>query len=214
MKFFVDTADINEVKAAKAMGLADGVTTNPTLIVKSGRDFKEAIVEIANEIEGPVIAEGLSDDAEGIVKDGRDMASWAPNVVVKIPATRVGLEAVKILEGESIRTTVTLIFSSTQALLAAKAGASYICPFVGRLDDIATPGMDLIAQIVEMYNHYPDLKTQVIVASIRSSNHVIDSALIGAHGVTVPYKVMLQLAKHPLTVIGIQKFKDDWNKIQ
>jgi len=214
MKFFVDTADVNEVKAARALGLADGVTTNPTLIVQSGRDFKKTIIEIAGEIEGPVIAEGLSEDTRGIVRDGRDMAGWASNVVVKIPATQAGLEAVRILESESIHTTVTLIFSPAQALLAAKAGATYICPFVGRLDDIAAPGMELIAQIMAMYSQYDDLKTQVIVASIRSPGHVLESALSGAHGVTVPYKVMLQLTRHPLTDIGIEKFKNDWGKIR
>ena len=213
MKFFVDTADIEEVKAARALGLADGVTTNPTLIQKSGRDFRETIVEIADLIEGPVNAEVVSTDAEGIVKEGREMASWAPNVVIKIPITREGLEAVRVLGTEGIQTTVTLIFSATQALLAAKAGASYVCPFVGRLDDIATPGMDLVGDIVDTYSNYTDFKTEVIVASVRTPNHVLESALMGADGVTVPFKVIEQLVRHPLTDVGIERFLEDWKKV-
>lgn len=214
MKFFVDTADIEEVKAAKALGLADGVTTNPTLIQKSGKDFQKTIVDIANLIKGPVNAEVVSVDTEGIVKEGRNFVGWSSNVVVKIPITREGLEAVKILESEGIRTTVTLIFSPTQALLAAKAGASYICPFVGRLDDISKPGMDLVKDIVEIYSNYPDLKTEVIVASIRTPNHVLESALIGADGVTIPFKVIEQLVRHPLTDVGIVRFLADWEKVK
>jgi len=214
MKFFVDTADVEEVKAAKALGLADGVTTNPTLIQKSGRDFKETIVEIAGLIEGPVNAEVISVDAESIVKEGKGLASWAPNVVVKIPMTKEGLKAVKVLESDGIQTTVTLIFSPTQALLAAKAGASYICPFVGRLDDVSTPGMDLVGDIVDMYSNYPDFETEVIVASVRTPNHILESALMGADGVTVPFKVIEQLVRHPLTDIGVEKFLADWEKVR
>jgi len=214
MKFFVDTADVEEVKAAKALGLADGVTTNPTLIQKSGRDFRETIVEIAGLIEGPVNAEVVSVDAEGIVKEGKGLASWAPNVVVKIPMTKEGLKAVKVLESDGIQTTVTLIFSPTQALLAAKAGASYICPFVGRLDDVSTPGMDLVGDIVDIYSNYPDFETEVIVASVRTPNHILESALMGADGVTVPFKVIEQLVRHPLTDIGIEKFLADWEKVR
>jgi transaldolase len=214
MKFFVDTADVNEVKKAKALGLADGVTTNPTLIQKSGEDFKKTIVEIANSIEGPVFTEVISEDAQGIVKEGKEFASWASNVVVKIPITPSGLEAVKVLESEKIHTALTLIFSPTQALLAAKAGASYICPFVGRLDDITSPGMDLIGQIITIYSNYPEIETEIIVASIRTTVHVLESALMGADGVTIPVKLIEQLAKHPLTDSGISRFLDDWKKVR
>ncbi len=212
MKFFVDTAEVEEVKIAKELGVADGITTNPTLIRKSGGNFKDRIVELASLIEGPVNAEVVSEDVEGIVKEGREMASWAPNVVIKIPITEEGLKAVKILESEGISTTVTLIFSPAQAIMAAKAGASYICPFVGRLDDISSPGMDLVDQIVEIYTNYPDLDTEVIVASVRTPNHVIESALIGADGVTVPFSVIKKLFNHPLTKIGIERFLKDWEK--
>jgi len=212
MKFFVDTADTEEVKAAKALGLADGVTTNPTLIQKSGRDFKKTIVEIAHLIDGPVNAEVVGVDAESIVREGKTLAGWAPNVTVKIPITQEGLKAVRMLESEGIHTTVTLIFSPTQALLAAKAGASYICPFVGRLDDISTPGMNLVADIVAMYMNYPNITTEVIVASVRSPNHVLESALLGADGVTVPFHLIQQLVKHPLTDRGIEQFLADWKK--
>ncbi len=213
MKFFVDTADVEEIKAAKALGLADGVTTNPTLIQKSGRDFRETITEIAELVEGPVNAEVVSTDLKGIIKEGKEMASWAPNVVIKIPITREGLEAVKVLESEGIHTTVTLIFSPSQALLAAKAGASYICPFVGRLDDISLNGMAVVEEIAEIYYNYPDIKTEIIVASIRTPNHVLESALIGVDGVTVPFKVIEKLIHHPLTDIGIKRFLDDWEKV-
>lgn len=212
MKIFVDTADIEEVKAALKLGLADGVTTNPTLIQKSGQDFKTTIVNIAKLIRGPVNAEVVSTDTQGIIDEGKEMASWADNVAVKIPITREGLEAVKVLEGEGIQTTVTLIFSAPQALLAAKAGATYICPFVGRLDDIATSGMVLVEEIVGIFDNYPELKTEVIVASVRNPHHVMMSAQVGAHGVTIPFKVIEQLMKHPLTDIGIEKFLDDWKK--
>jgi len=214
MQIFVDTAEIEEVKKAKLIGLADGVTTNPTLIQKSGRDFKKTILEISNLIEGPVFAETVSEDAEGIVKEGRDMSKWAANVVVKIPINRPGLEAVKILETEGIRTALTLVFSAGQALLAAKAGASYICPFVGRLDDVGLSGMELIREIMDVYNNYSYLETGVIVASLRTPNHIIESALIGADGVTVPYKLIEQLGQHPMTDMGIKKFLDDWKKVR
>ena len=214
MKFFVDTADVAEVKAAKALGLADGVTTNPTLIKKSGKDFKETIIEIAKLIEGPVAAEVVSTETEAIVKEGKELAGWASNVTVKIPITREGLEAVRVFASEGISTTVTLIFSPTQALLAAKAGASYICPFVGRLDDSSTSGMDLVGDIVDIYANYPNIETEVIVASVRTPNHVLESAFVGADGVTVPFKVMEQLMKHPLTDIGIKRFLEDWEKVR
>lgn len=212
MKFFVDSADVNDIKTAKALGLADGVTTNPTLIRRSGRDFKEAIQEIAGIVDGPVLAEPVEDTAEGILKEGRILAGWADNVYVKIPLTRAGLEAVHELKQEGVRSALTLIFSPAQALLAAKAGASIICPFVGRLDDIAQPGMDLIAQIAQMYAQYPEIETEIIVASVRNSNHVVEAAEYGADGVTLPFKVIEQMMQHPLTEIGIDKFLRDWNK--
>ncbi|MFO7890960.1 MAG: fructose-6-phosphate aldolase [bacterium] len=213
MKFFVDSADINEIKKAKKLGLADGVTTNPTLIMKSGGDFKKTIMEITDSIEGPVAVEPVSKDLKGILDEGEKYANWAENVTVKIPVTTPGLQAVRELNARGISTTVTLIFSSTQALLAAKAGAEFICPFVGRLDDISHSGMDLISEIVSIYNNYPDITTEVIVASIRNPNHILDSALMGADGVTIPYKVMEKLTRHPLTDIGIEKFLKDWEKI-
>ncbi|MCD6117428.1 fructose-6-phosphate aldolase [bacterium] len=212
MKIFVDSADIDQIKEAKALGLADGVTTNPTLIMKSGRGLEEAIRDIVKIVEGPVLAEVISRDREGIVKEGREFAGWGENVVVKIPITTQGLEAVRILSGEGIKTAFTLIFSATQAILAAKAGADYICPFVGRIDDMSSSGMDLISEIVEIYSNYLDISTEVIVASVRSPNHVVESGLLGAYGVTVPLKVIKQMAEHPLTDIGIKRFLDDWEK--
>lgn len=214
MKFFVDSADINEIKKARALGLADGVTTNPTLIMKSGRDLKETIIEIAELIDGPVAAEPVKNDVEGIVDEGRKYAVWASNVTVKIPVTTAGLEAVKILSSEGISTTMTLIFSPAQALLAAKAGADFICPFVGRLDDISTSGMELVEQIVNIYDNYSKINTEVIVASVRSPNHILAAAFIGADGVTIPFSLIDKLVKHPLTDIGIQQFLDDWKKIK
>jgi transaldolase len=214
MKIFVDTAVLEDVQAAKAIGCADGVTTNPTLIQKSGREFKTVIREMAALIEGPVLAEVISEDRDGIVKEGVEMAKWAPNVVVKIPITHDGLEAVRILRREEIRTALTLVFSPTQALLAARAGASMICPFIGRLDDIALNGMDLIRTIVGMYANYPDISTQVVVASVRTPNHVVESALAGADAVTVPPKVLEQLMRHPLTDSGVRQFLEDWKKIR
>jgi transaldolase len=214
MKFFVDSANVNEIKAARALGLADGVTTNPTLIRKSGRDFKEAIQEIAGLVSGPVLAEPVEETTEGILKEGRILAGWAPNVYVKIPLTKAGLEAVHILKQEGIRSALTLIFSPAQALLAAKAGASIICPFVGRLDDIAQQGMELIGEIAHMYDQYPEIETEVIVASVRSSNHVVEAAEYGADGVTLPFKVIEQMMKHPLTDSGIKQFLEDWKKVQ
>jgi transaldolase len=214
MKVFVDTAILEEVQAAEALGLADGVTTNPTLILKAGQDFRKTITAIAGLIEGPVLAEAVSEDRDGIVKEGREMAKWAPNVVVKIPITRQGLEATRILEEEGVRTALTLVFSPTQALLAAKAGASMICPFIGRLDDVAQDGMDLIRTIMDMYSNYPEIETEVLVASIRTPNHVVESALAGADAVTVPLKVIEQLIQHPLTDSGVKKFLEDWRKVR
>ncbi|MBN2104671.1 fructose-6-phosphate aldolase [bacterium] len=211
MKFFVDSAVIEDIKKAKALGLADGVTTNPTLIRRSGQDFQDAITEIANLVKGPVLAEPVSETVKDIVKEGKILASWAPNVVVKIPLTHAGLEATHILKHENIETALTLVFSSAQALLAAKAGAKYICPFVGRLDDIDTPGMELIADIMQIYDNYPELDTEVIVASVRTPGHITESAALGADGVTAPLKVIEQMVRHPLTDIGIEKFLKDWN---
>jgi transaldolase len=212
MKIFVDSAVLEEVQSAKSIGCADGVTTNPTLILKSGRDLKTVIRDIAALIEGPVLAEVISEDRDGIVKEGKEMARWAPNVVVKIPITRSGLEAVRILHQEEIRTALTLVFSPTQALLAARAGASMICPFIGRLDDVAQNGMDLIRTIVDMYANYPGIATEVVVASVRTPNHVVESALAGADAVTVPTKVIEQLMRHPLTDSGVRQFLEDWKK--
>jgi transaldolase len=212
MKFFVDSANLDEIRSAAALGLADGVTTNPTLILKSGQDLKKTICSICELIDGPVLSETVSEDADGIVREGRDMAGWAPNVTVKIPVTPAGLEATRALEGEGIRTALTLVFSPGQALLAAKAGASMICPFIGRLDDISHEGMDLVRTIVDMYSNYPEIETEVVVASVRTPNHVVQSALAGADAVTIPFKLVGSLAAHPLTEAGIRTFLADWKK--
>ncbi|MBN1892851.1 fructose-6-phosphate aldolase [bacterium] len=214
MKFFVDSADPAEIQAALALGLADGVTTNPTLIEKSGRDFQNTICAIADLVTGPVLAEAVSEDAAGIVREGREMSKWANNVVIKIPLSRAGLEAIRVLKNENIVTAATLIFSPGQALLAARAGASWICPFIGRLDDVGQDGMDLIRTISEMYANYPDINTEILVASVRMPRHVTESALAGADAVTVPFKVIEQLMAHPLTDLGIRRFLDDWKKFR
>ena len=212
MKFFVDTANIEEITKANDLGLLDGVTTNPTLVSREGREFKELITEICGIVDGPVSAEVVSTDAEGMVKEARDLAKIADNIVVKIPLIKEGLQAVKVLSGEGIKTNVTLCFSPIQALMAAKAGADYISPFVGRLDDISHVGMELVEQIVTIYENY-GFETEVIVASIRNPIHVLDAAIMGADIATIPYKVMEQLIKHPLTDIGLEKFLADWNKM-
>jgi len=212
MKFFIDTANIEEIKKANDLGLLDGVTTNPSLVAKEGRDFEGLIKEICSIVEGPVNAEVVSTDAEGIIKEGRELVKLADNIVVKVPLIREGLKAVKVLTEEKIKTNVTLCFSPIQALMAAKAGASYISPFVGRLDDISHLGMELVEQILSIYENY-GYDTEVIVASIRNPIHVLDAALMGADISTVPYKVMEQLIKHPLTDIGLEKFLADWNKM-
>lgn len=211
MKFFIDTANIDEIKKASELGLLDGVTTNPSLIAKEGREFKELIKEICGIVEGPVSAEVVSIEAEGMVSEARDLVKIADNIVVKIPLIKEGLKAVKILSGEGIKTNVTLCFSAVQALMAAKAGADYISPFVGRLDDIGQTGMELVEQIITIYEAY-GLETEVIVASIRNPIHVLDAALMGADISTIPYKVMEQLIKHPLTNIGLENFLADWKK--
>jgi transaldolase len=211
MKFFIDTANIEEIKKANDLGLLDGVTTNPSLVAKEGREFIELIKEICDIVDGPVNAEVVSTEAEGMVKEARDLAKLADNIVVKIPLIKEGLKAVKTLSGEGIKTNVTLCFSPVQALMAAKAGAGYISPFVGRLDDIGHVGMELVEQIVAIYENY-GYETEVIVASIRNPIHVLDAALMGADIATIPYKVMEQLIRHPLTDIGLEKFLADWNK--
>jgi transaldolase len=212
MKFFIDTANLNEIRECAEMGLIDGVTTNPSLIAKeSGVDFKEHIAAICRLTPGDVSAEVTSLDAEGMIREGREYAQIAPNVVIKCPLTLDGLKATRQFDSEGIKVNVTLCFSAAQAILAAKAGATYISPFIGRLDDIATPGMQLIADIVEIYRNY-EWKTQVLAASIRNPLHLVDSARMGAHVATIPYKVIQQLVKHPLTDAGVEQFLADWKK--
>lgn len=211
MKFFIDTANIEEIKKGLALGMVDGVTTNPSLVAKEPRPFLEILKEICALVEGPVSAEVVSLDAEGMVAEAKELVKIADNIVIKIPMIEEGLKAVKILTAEGIKTNVTLIFSASQALLAAKAGATYVSPFVGRLDDISINGMDLIADIMTILRNY-GLATEVIVASVRSPMHVVESALLGADIATIPYKVIAQLAKHPLTDIGMQQFLADWEK--
>ena len=213
MKFFIDTAEVSEIRAAHDLGLVDGVTTNPSLIAKSGRDFKEVIKEITDIVDGPISAEVIALDAEGMVKEGQELAKIHKNIVVKVPMTTEGLKATKQFRDAGIKTNVTLIFSPLQALLAAKAGATYVSPFVGRLDDISNEGMDGVEQIRTIFDNY-GYTTEIIVASIRSPMHVLNSGLIGADICTIPYGVMTQLAKHPLTDIGIEKFLADWKKNQ
>jgi transaldolase len=210
MKFFIDTADVNEIRIANDMGVICGVTTNPSLIAKSGRDFNEVIREIASIVDGPISGEVKADteDAEGMIKEGREIAAIHPNMVVKIPMTVEGLKATKVLSSEGIKVNVTLIFSANQALLAARAGAAYVSPFLGRLDDISQPGVGLIEDIAAIFSNY-DLKTQIICASIRNPIHVTDCALAGADIATVPYKIIEQMVHHPLTDAGIAKFKAD-----
>jgi transaldolase len=213
MKIFLDTANINEIREAASMGILDGVTTNPSLVAKEGKDFKVLLKEICSVVEGDVSAEVVATDLEGMLREGRDLAKVADNIVVKVPLIKEGLKAVKQLKAEGIRTNVTLCFSPNQALLAAKAGAYIISPFVGRLDDISTSGMDLIGQIMTIYKNY-DFATQVLVASIRHPLHVVESAMMGAHIGTMPFSVFTQLIKHPLTDIGLEKFLADWKKMK
>ncbi|AKF83372.1 transaldolase [Myxococcus fulvus 124B02] len=212
MKFFIDSADVEEIRKAHAMGCVDGVTTNPSLLAKVGRGLEETIREICSIVDGPISAEAVSLDAEGLIAEGRTLAKIHDNVVVKIPMGVEGVKAVKALTAEGIRTNVTLIFSANQALLCAKAGATYVSPFVGRLDDISQDGMELIANILEIYQNY-DFDTQVLVASVRNPVHVLQSARLGAHVATLPYNVITQLANHPLTESGIKKFLADWEKV-
>ena len=213
MKFFIDTANIDEIKKGLELGMVDGVTTNPSLVSKEQRPFEEILKDICAIVDGPVSAEVISLDVEGMVSEARRLAAMSDNIVVKIPMIEEGLKAVKRLSAENIKTNVTLVFSSTQALLAAKAGATYVSPFVGRLDDISETGMDLIADIMTIYGNY-GYDSEVIVASIRNPIHVVEAALMGADIATIPYKVIAQLAKHPLTDIGMEKFLADWEKRQ
>lgn len=212
MKIFIDTADIAEIRDAAAMGLVDGVTTNPSLVAKTGRPLKDLIVEICEVVDGPISAEVHATDYQGIVTEGRELAKLHPNVVVKVPLIADGIKAVRTFTAEGIKTNVTLCFSPTQGLLAAKAGATFVSPFIGRLDDVSNEGMQLIDQLVTIYNNY-DLPTQVLAASIRHPMHVVDAAMIGAHAATIPHKVILQLLKHPLTEAGLAQFLADAKKI-
>ncbi len=211
MKFFIDTANIQEIKKGLEMGMVDGVTTNPSLIAKENMPFKEIITQICKLVDGPVSAEVVSLEAEGMLAEAKELAKIADNIVIKIPMIIEGLKAVKKLAAEGIKTNVTLVFSAAQALLAAKAGASFVSPFVGRLDDIGTPSMDLISDIATVYDNY-GYQSEIIVASVRNPQHVMDAALIGADIATIPLKVITQLAKHPLTDIGIEQFLADWEK--
>lgn len=212
MKFFIDTAEVKEIKEAASMGLVDGVTTNPSLVAKSGRKFKDVLLEICDLVKGPVSAEVVSTNYDGMMKEAREYAALRSNIVVKIPLIAEGLKAVRTCHEEGIKTNVTLCFSATQALLAAKAGASYISPFVGRLDDVSTNGMQLISEIVQIYDNY-NFETEVLVASVRSPMHVHEAAMLGAHVATCPLSVLLQLCKHPLTDLGLAKFLSDWEKV-
>ncbi len=211
MKFFIDTANIDEIKKGVEMGLVDGVTTNPSLIAKEDKPFEEIIGEICKIVDGPISAEVVSLDSDGMIEEARKLAKIHDNIVIKIPMIIEGIKAVKKLTAEGIKTNVTLVFSSVQALLAAKVGATFVSPFVGRLDDIGAPSMDLIGDIVNIYDNY-GYQSEIIVASIRSPQHVMDAALIGADIATIPLKVITQLAKHPLTDIGMEQFLADWEK--
>jgi transaldolase len=213
MKFFIDTANINEIKEANDMGMVDGVTTNPSLIAKEGRDFEEIIKEICEIVDGPINAEVVSTDTEGMLAEGRKLSKIHKNIVVKIPMLVDGLKATRRLSEEGIKTNVTLVFSPLQALMAAKAGATYVSPFIGRLDDISQEGLLLVEQIVEIYSNYA-FDTEIIVASIRNPLHVLESALMGADISTIPFNVLSKLAAHPLTDKGLKAFLDDWNRVK
>jgi len=212
MKLFIDTANLEQIREVNSWGILDGVTTNPTLVAKEGCDFRCRIEEICKVVDGPVSAEAISMDAEGMIKEARELSKMHKNIVVKIPMTDEGLKAVKVLSKEGVKTNVTLVFSPNQALLAAKAGATYVSPFIGRLDDISHDGMDILRQIVNVLKNY-GFKTQVIAASIRHPVHVTEAALAGAHVATVPYDVLKKMLKHNLTDEGIQKFLKDWEKV-
>jgi len=213
MKFFIDTANINEIKEAAALGILDGVTTNPSLVSKEGKDFRKLLDEILAIVDGPVSAEVISTDYNGILKEAHELAKIHHNIVIKVPLIKEGLKAVRTLSSENIKTNVTLCFSPSQALLAAKAGAAYISPFVGRLDDISHHGMELISQIIQIYKNY-NYKTEILVASIRHPLHVVEAAMMGADVCTMPFSVIDRLFNHPLTDLGLEKFLSDWKKSQ
>lgn len=213
MKIFIDTANLNEIRKAKALGLVDGVTTNPTLIAKEGEETEALIRKISEEVKGPINVEVTGTTCEAIVKEAREMAGWGREIVIKIPINAEGLKAVKMLSEEGIQTNVTLVFSASQAILAAKAGATYLCPFLGRLDDISFNGLELIQQIRGIYQQYDEIRTKIIVASVRHPIHVIEAGLIGAEIVTVPPAILEQMMKHPLTDRGIAQFLEDAKKI-
>jgi len=212
VQFFIDTADLKEIKEASAMGLVDGVTTNPSLVAKTGRKFRDVLLEICDVVSGPVSAEVVTLTCDEMMREARELSALRPNIVVKIPLIPEGLKAVKICTAEGIKTNVTLCFSASQALLAAKVGATYISPFIGRLDDVSNEGMQVVADILEIYDNY-GYETQVLVASIRNPIHVLQAAKLGAHVATCPLSVLLQLSKHPLTDVGLAKFLDDWKKV-
>jgi transaldolase len=213
MKLFIDTANIDEIKEINEWGVICGVTTNPSLIAKEGRDFKEVVKEITDIVDGPISAEVVSLDKDGMLKEARELAKIHPNIIIKIPMTKEGLKTTKILTAEGIKTNLTLIFSANQALLAARAGATYVSPFVGRLDDIGNEGMDIIEDIYQIFALH-GISTEIIAASIRHPIHVLDAAKAGAHISTIPYKVFVQMLAHPLTDKGIEKFLEDWNSIK
>jgi transaldolase len=212
MKFFIDTADVNEIREAHELGLIDGVTTNPSLVSREGRPFDEIVKEIFSIVEGPISLETVSLNAEGMVEEGKKLAQYGPQAVIKVPTTLEGLKATRLLRADGIKVNMTLCFSPTQALLAGKAGATYISPFVGRLDDVSHTGMDIIGDIITIYDNY-DFETEILVASIRNPLHVLTAALMGADVATIPFKVISQLVKHPLTDVGIEKFLADWKKV-
>jgi transaldolase len=213
MKFFIDTADIDEIREAESLAILDGVTTNPSLIAKAGKPFKETILQICDIVKGPVSVEVTATDKDGMLKQGRDFASWSKYVVVKLPTTREGIKACKILSGEGIKVNMTLCFSPNQALLCAKAGATYVSPFVGRIDDISQDGMQLVRDIVLIYKNY-NFSTQVLAASIRHPMHVVEAAKAGSHVATIPFKVLDMLFNHPLTDKGLAAFLKDWEKVK
>ncbi|HSB33535.1 MAG TPA: fructose-6-phosphate aldolase [Nitrospirota bacterium] len=213
MKFFIDTANVREIREAASLGIVDGVTTNPSLVAREGRDFRQVIAEICSIVDGPISAEVVSLEADQMVAEGTELAKIHKNIVVKLPMTKGGLKATKALAALGINVNMTLVFSPMQALLAAKVGAAYVSPFAGRLDDISHYGMDLVRQIVAIYDNY-GYGTEVIVASVRNPLHVVDAALAGAHIATIPFGVIDQLVKHPLTDIGIEKFLSDWKKLE
>ena len=212
MKIFIDTANIEEIKAANEWGIIDGVTTNPTLVAKEGKDFKSMVNQILSIVDGPISVEVISTESEGMVKEALVMSKWSKNIVIKIPMIPEGLKAVKVLNEKGIKTNVTLVFSVNQAILAAKAGATYVSPFIGRLDDIGHDGMQIIRDLVQVYKEY-GFKTEIIVASVRHPLHVVESAKIGAHVATIPYNVIEKMFKHPLTDNGLEKFLKDWKMV-